>query len=74
MLVPFRIARALAFLPYLLWINIPGFPLAAIGSPFYDLQQFGALPKGFMGWALIVLFYVLAAFFLSLIGNRPKVK
>ena len=61
-----------ATLAMLFWINIPGIPLALVGLPFYDLQEFGAIPIGFMGWALIALFWALAAFFLSILGKKSE--
>ena len=53
-----------------LWITIPAVLLSATGVRRYEFQEFGALPNGVADWACVALFYVLAAFFLSLDSAR----
>jgi len=72
MLIP--VLGALAFLPWLFWINIPGIPMAALGVPFFDIQEFGAVPKGGLAWLLIVLFWVAVAFCLTLVIKRVRMR
>jgi len=68
--IPFL--RALAFLPYMLWINIPvlwcglGKLLGQthydfIGKPQHYLQEFGPIPLTPLSWILVVAFWILIA-------------
>jgi hypothetical protein len=62
--------RALCFLPYLSWINIPALWLGLarfVGPPHYDIQEFGARPQTGLAWLLIVAFWVLIAAGLTVI-------
>ena len=64
----------LGFLPALFWINIPAvlaeLALAPVGISAYEFREFGALPEGLIGWGMIVLFWISAAFLLSTLGER----
>jgi hypothetical protein len=33
---------------------------------FYEIREFGAVPKGIIGWVLIAVFWLVVAFFLTL--------
>lgn len=56
-----------------LWITIPAVLFLATGLRSYEFQEFGAMSDGVADWTCIALFYVLAAFFLSLVGTRKTV-
>ncbi len=71
-LVRIPIMGILMFIPLLFWISIPGIPMGLIGVPFYEIKEFGAIPKGFIGWALIVLFWSLLAFVTYSIIRKVK--
>ena len=62
------------FIPMLFWISIPGIPFALIGLPYYEIKEFGAIPHGIMGWVLIVLFWCLVAFGLTVILKKARNK
>lgn len=73
-LVRVPIIGIIMFIPMLFWISIPGIPMGLIGFPFYDIKEFGAIPKGFIGWALIVLFWSFSAFVTCSIIKKIKSK
>ena len=66
MLVPLLYIMALPVVVF--WITIPAVLFSATGLRSYEFQEFGAMPNGVADWTCIVLFYVLAAFFLSLVS------
>jgi len=68
--IPFFPIKMWLFLPLLFWINIVGIPLAIIGIPYFEIHEFGAVPQGTIGYGVIVFVYIMAAFFLSLIGKQ----
>ncbi len=72
LLVRIPIVGIFAFLPSLFWVNIPGLLLEQIGVPFFDVQEFGAIPKGPFGWLLIITFWLVVAFILTRIIKRKK--
>ena len=66
--IPFL--NLVAFLPYLLWINIPALWLGLaklMGKPYYDIQEFGAMPQTLLSWILIASFWVLVAIGLTVV-------
>ena len=71
MLVPPLYIRGL--LVVVLWITIPAVLFSATRLRSYEFQEFGAMPNGVTDWTRIALFYVLAAFFLSLVSARNTV-
>ena len=72
LLVRVPVIGMLAFIPSLFWISIPGIPLALIGLPFFEVAEFGAVPKGAIGWSLIVTFWIGIAFLLVLMLKKMK--
>jgi len=64
----------LALLPYVFWVNIPAIPLARFGVPYYDFQEFGAVPKGPMGLALIILFWLVVAFVATAVVKHRRAR
>jgi hypothetical protein len=69
--IPFAPIKMWLFLPLLFWIkNIVGIPLAIIGISYFEIHEFGAVPEGTIGYGIIVFVYIMAAFFLSLIGKQ----
>lgn len=64
----------LAFIPALFWVSIPGVPLALAGLPFYEIKEFGAIPNGGIGWLLIVAFWLVVAFCLTLALKRRRAR
>src|SRR3989304_8014471 len=72
LLVRVPVIGMLAFIPSLFWISIPGIPLALIGLPFFAVAEFGAVPKGAIGWSLIGTFLVGIAFFLGFLFKKMK--
>lgn len=68
------IINLLFFLPTLFWINIPGIPLALLGIPGFGMGEFGAMPKGFLAYALLVLCWTLLAFLAARIITSVKHK
>ena len=74
LLVRVPVIGILAFIPSLFWISIPGIPLALIGLPFFDVAEFGAVPKGAIGWSLIVTFWIGIAFLLALMLRKMKAR
>ena len=64
----------LMFIPMLFWISIPGIPLGLLGLPYFEIKEFGAIPRGIMGWGLVVLFWCLMACGLTLILKRARNK
>jgi len=67
-LLPIPKINIVLLLPLLIWVNVVGLPFAMIGVPYFEIHEFGAVPQGVIGYGLIVLGYVLAAFFLSMVG------
>lgn len=68
--IPFL--RLLCFLPFLFWINIPALGLGLaklIGTPHYDIQEFGAMPLTAFSWILIALFWLLLAIGLTILTS-----
>ena len=53
-----------------LWITIPAVLFSATGVRSFEFKEFGAMPDGAADVTFIALFWVVAAFFLSLIGTR----
>jgi len=74
LLVRVPVIGMLAFIPSLLWINIPGIPLATIGLPFFTVAEFGAVPNGVIGWSLIVTFWTGLAFVLVLMLKKMRAR
>ncbi|MBU0729406.1 MAG: hypothetical protein KKE17_01785 [Proteobacteria bacterium] len=72
LLIPDSMVRILLLLPYLLWVNIPGIPLAHLKFPFYELHEFGAVPQNLIGWSLIVIFWIFVAGLLTIAINIAK--
>jgi hypothetical protein len=66
----------LFFLPFLIWINIPGTFLAkVIGPPHFIIQKFGVTPQTPLAWFLTVTFWTLLAFGLTFASAYlPEVK
>ena len=62
----------LAMVPFLFWVNIPGMPLAELGVPYYEMGEFGTMPRGPVGWGLIILFWVLVALVSSMVVKRRR--
>ena len=67
-LLPVSAIRHIVFIPLLFWINIVGFPLAALRVPGFEVHEFGAVPEGPAGSGMIALVYLLVAFLLSMLG------
>ena len=62
-------------LPYLFWINIPVLwtGLASfIGQPHYLIKEFGAIPKTYLAWGIIVIFWAVVAYLLTLLTLKIK--
>jgi len=74
LLVRVPVIGMLAFIPSLFWISIPGIPLALIGLPFFAVAEFGAVPKGAIGWSLIVTFWIGIAFLVVLMLKKMKAR
>jgi len=72
--MPLNSVQTFAFLPYLFWVSIPGIPFGTAGLPFYEIEEFGAIPKGAIGWGLIVLFWIFVAYGLTMITKRLREK
>ena len=52
----------LAFLPYLLWLNVPGLLFRhLLGHGHFRVEEFGVIPTGILEWGLIALFWITAA-------------
>ena len=68
--LPFAPIKMWLFLPLSFWINIVGMPLAIIGIPYFEIHEFGAVPQGAIGYGLIVLVYIMAAFFYNLLAKK----
>ena len=68
--IPYKPLQGVLFFPWLIWVNVVGLPLAMVGAPGIEVHEFGAYPRGVVGWSLIVLPYIAAAFFLSMIDPR----
>ncbi len=68
----------LFILPFFFWINIPAlwFGLAKlIGKPHYEISAFGASPQTPLAWLLIVGFWTLLAFGLTVMAAYvPELK
>ncbi|MEE9271309.1 MAG: hypothetical protein V3V49_13735 [Candidatus Krumholzibacteria bacterium] len=61
------------FLPALFWVNVPGIPLALVlGEPHFDVQEFGAMPKDPLAWALIISFWIVAPYAATLIVKKIR--
>ena len=58
-----------AFFVYLLLVNIPGL---IFREPLFTFQEFGAIPQGLPGWATVIGFWIVAAFFLSWPANLKR--
>jgi len=74
LLVRVPVIGMLAFIPSLFWVNIPGIPLALIGLPFFAIAEFGAVPKGVIGWSLIVAFWTGIAFVVVLMLKKMRAR
>lgn len=74
LLVRVPVIGMLAFIPSLFWTSIPGIPLAVMGLPFFQVEEFGAVPKGVIGWSLIVAFWIGVAFLLVVMFKKMKAR
>ena len=70
--------KAVFFLPFLFWINIPALWLGLAswaGRRHFDVQEFGAIPLTPLAWLLIVGFWTLVAAGLTLLAaGVPRLK
>lgn len=70
MLVP--IVNIFTLPVWILWITIPATIITILGIWSYEFQEFGAMPKSTADWTIIIIFYVIAAFFLTWLTNRKS--